>query len=86
MEMNMGNQKVGQGIPVCKNCGAMGRPGNLHCVFCGAVLEPGTQLPRHTTGQSPKARVPRTVYCARPRRRGRPVQPRPTARKYRSQR
>lgn len=64
MEMNMGNQKVGQGIPVCKNCGAMGRPGNLHCVFCGAVLEPGTQLPPHTTGAEPQARVPRTVYCA----------------------
>lgn len=55
MEMNMGNQKVGQGIPVCKNCGAMGRPGNLHCVFCGAALESETQLPRHTTGAEPQS-------------------------------
>lgn len=63
MEMNMGNQKVGQGIPVCKNCGAVGRPGNQHCVFCGAALEPGTQLPRNTAGAEPQKT--RTAYSVR---------------------
>ena len=34
------------GIPVCKNCGAVSRGQHPHCAFCGAVLNKDMLLPR----------------------------------------